>query len=43
MTQVVQSDPGMVILFLLGALFIFVTCLSMVGGALGAKIVGSPK
>ena len=43
MTRVVQNDPGMVILFLLGALFVFVTCLSMAGGALGAKLVGSPK
>lgn len=43
MTKVIQSEPGMVILFALGALFVFVTCLSMVGGALGAKMVGSPK
>jgi hypothetical protein len=43
MTKVIQSQPGMVILFALAALFVFVTCLSMVGGALGAKIVGSPK
>ena len=37
----------MVILVLLGALFIFVTCLSMVGGALGAlfavAIIGSAE
>jgi hypothetical protein len=33
----------MVILLLLGVLFVFVTCLSMAGGALGAKLVGSPK
>jgi len=32
-----------VILFALGALFVFVTCLSMVGGALGAKMVGNQK
>jgi hypothetical protein len=43
MTKVVQSEPGVVILFLLAALFVFVTCLSMAGGALGAKLVGSPK
>jgi hypothetical protein len=33
----------MVILFVLAALFVFVTCLSMVGGALGARIVGGQK
>jgi hypothetical protein len=43
MTKLVQSEPGMVILVLLGVLFVFVTCLSMAGGALGAKLVGSPK
>lgn len=43
MTKVVENNPGMVIVFLLGALFVFVTCLSMAGGALGAKLVGSPK
>ena len=43
MTKVVQNDPAMVILFLLAALFVFVTCLSMAGGALGAKLVGTPK
>jgi hypothetical protein len=43
MTKVVESQPAMVILLLLGALFVFVTCLSMVGGALGAKMVGNQK
>ena len=43
MTHVIQTQPGMVMLFALGALFVFVTFLSMVGGALGAKLVGSPK
>ena len=43
MTRLVQSNPAVVILFLLGALFVFVTCLSMAGGALGAKLVGSQK
>lgn len=42
-SKVVESDPAMVILFLLGILFVFVTCLSMAGGALGAKLVGRPK
>jgi hypothetical protein len=36
MTKVIQSQPAIVILFALGALFVFVTSLSMVGGALGA-------
>ena len=39
----VESNPGMVIVLLLGMLFVLVTCLSMAGGALGAKLVGSPK
>jgi hypothetical protein len=43
MTSMFQSDPGKAILLLLGAMFVFVTCLSMAGGALGAKLVGSPK
>jgi hypothetical protein len=43
MTKLVQSEPGVVIVALLGVLFVFVTCLSMAGGALGAKLVGSPK
>jgi len=43
MTKMIESDPGMMILLLLGVLFVFVTCLSMAGGALGAKLVGSPK
>jgi hypothetical protein len=42
-TRLVQTEPGVVILFALGFLFIVVTCLSMAGGALGAKLVGSPK
>ncbi len=43
MTTLVQTEPGMVILFVLAILFVVVTCLSMAGGALGAKLVGSPK
>lgn len=43
MTDMMQSDPGKMILLLLGAMFVVVTCLSMAGGALGAKLVGSPK
>jgi uncharacterized membrane protein YphA (DoxX/SURF4 family) len=43
MSKLVQSEPGMVILLLLAVLFVFVTCLSMAGGALGAKLVGSSK
>jgi hypothetical protein len=43
MTKVIEADPGMVILFVLAALFVFVTCLSMVGGALGATIGGRQK
>ena len=43
MTSMFQSDPGKAILLLLGAMFVFVTCLSMAGGALGAKLIGSPK
>ena len=42
-TKMVESNPGMVIVLLLGMLFVLVTCLSMAGGALGAKLVGSPK
>ena len=42
MTQLLQSTQGMVmlLLFALAFLFVFVTCLSMAGGALGAKLVG---
>jgi hypothetical protein len=43
MTRMLQTDPGKVIVLLLGAMFVVVTCLSMAGGALGAKLVGSPK
>jgi len=43
MTRVVETNPAMAILMLLAALFVLVTCLSMAGGALGAKLVGSPK
>jgi hypothetical protein len=43
MTEMVQAEPAVVILFALIMLFVFVTCLSMAGGALGAKLVGSPK
>ena len=42
MTHLVQTTQGMVmlLLFALAFLFVFVTCLSMAGGALGAKLVG---
>ena len=43
LTKLIQTEPAIVILFILGALFVFVTCLSMVGGALGAKIAGGHK
>jgi hypothetical protein len=43
MTHMMQTDPGKMILLLLVAMFVVVTCLSMAGGALGAKLVGSPK
>ena len=41
--KLIQSEPAIVILLLLAVLFVLVTCLSMAGGALGAKLVGSPK
>jgi len=41
--KIAADNPGMVIVLLLGMLFVLVTCLSMAGGALGAKLVGSPK
>ena len=39
----IETGPGiaMVLFFSLAALFIFVTCLSMAGGAIGAKLVSS--
>ncbi len=42
MIQFVQSGQGIfaVLFFALIALFLFVTCLSMAGGALGARLVG---
>jgi len=42
MTRLIQTTQGMVmlVLFALAFLFVFVTCLSMAGGALGAKMVG---
>src|ERR1035438_4763973 len=42
MTHLIQTTQGMVmlVLFALAFLFVFVTCLSMAGGALGAKLVG---
>jgi len=41
-THLVQSPQGIaaLLLFALAFLFIFVTCLSMAGGALGAKVAG---
>ena len=41
--QHVSAESGQAILVLLAAMFVFVTCLSMAGGALGAKLVGSSK
>jgi hypothetical protein len=41
--KIAADNPGTVIFLLLGVLFVLVTCLSMAGGALGAKLVGSPK
>jgi len=41
--KIVADNPGAVIFLLLVMLFVLVTCLSMAGGALGAKLVGSPK
>jgi hypothetical protein len=41
--KIVADNPGAVIFLLLGMLFVLVTCLTMAGGALGAKFVGSPK
>ena len=42
MVQFFQTTPGLVLVLLLSltVLFIFITCLSMAGGALGAKFVG---
>ena len=42
-THMMQTQPGAVLFFFLCALFVVVTCLSMAGGALGAKLVGSPR
>jgi len=41
--NMVQSDPGLVLMLLLVLFFVLVTVLSMVGGALGAKLAGSSK
>jgi hypothetical protein len=42
LVQFFQSGPGIFVflLFSLGALFVFITGLSMAGGALGAKVMG---
>jgi len=42
MTRFIQSGPGLftVLLFSLVVMFIIITCLSMAGGALGAKLTG---
>jgi len=42
MTRLIQTPSGIfvIVVFLLVFLFVFVTCLSMAGGALGAKMVG---
>jgi hypothetical protein len=42
-SRMLQTQPGAAILLFLILLFVLVTCLSMAGGALGAKLVGSPK
>jgi hypothetical protein len=41
--KIAADNPGLVVFLLLGMLFVLVTCLSMAGGALGAKLVGSSK
>ena len=43
--QVLQTGPGIAVLLfvVLGMLFVFITCLSMAGGALGAKIAGGDQ
>ena len=38
-----ESYLGMATFLLLVVLFVFVTCLCMAGGALGAKLVGNQK
>jgi len=42
-THLIQTQPAAVLLLLLVIMFVVVTCLSMAGGALGAKLVGSPR
>lgn len=41
--KIMEGNPGMVIFLLLSTLFVMVTVMSMAGGALGAKLVRSPK
>jgi hypothetical protein len=41
--KMVADNPGAVVFLFLGMLFVLVTCLSMAGGALGAKLVGNQK
>jgi uncharacterized membrane protein YphA (DoxX/SURF4 family) len=41
-TEFIQTEPAVWMLVMLAGLFVFVTSLSMVGGALGAKLAG-PK
>ena len=43
MMHLIQSEPGAVIFLFLVTMFVMVTCLSMAGGAIGAKLVGSPR
>jgi len=44
MVRFMQTGPGvaLMLLFSLAALFVFITGLSIAGGALGAKVVGGP-
>lgn len=41
MAQFLESGPGVVVLLVM--FFVFITCFSMAGGALGAKLVGRPN
>lgn len=43
MAKLIQTQPYVWMLMMLGALFVLVTCLSMAGGALAAKLLDSPK
>lgn len=43
LTDAIQSQPGMVLAFILVGLFVFVIGLNVVGGALGARIARNSK